>query len=30
MALVLVKEAGTWKWVAIDFGAMMLTEYSFR
>lgn len=30
MAMVLVKEAGAWKWVAIDFGGIMLTQYSFR
>lgn len=29
-AMVLAKEAGAWKWVAIDFGAMYLTPYAFR
>lgn len=30
MAMVLAKEAGAWKWVAIDFGGMYLTQYAFR
>ena len=30
MALVLAKEAGAWTWTSINFGPILMTEYSFR